>query len=339
MLMIGWMSRDTTLAHLAAGQHGVFTLEQAREIGIDGRLVFQRVRRGVYEAVAPGVYGIGGAPSSRSKDIVVAAMSIGPEAVASHGTAVDLWGIGPSCDRIHVVVRRWRRRRRTDFSVHESLDLEDSDRTVLNGIPVTTAVRSVIDIGATAPWLTERALDAGVRRGLFTVADAVRLVARVGRSGRRGVGVIRPLLDERLSWVGASESALEDSFRGIISKSGLPMPVSQYEVYDALGDFVCRADFAYPQDRLLIELDGSAYHTDRVDFQRDRSRQNRAALQGWRFLRYTWFDVTERRQVMVWQIRSALADETAFLASLDRTIATPGRQNGSGGALESSGVP
>ena len=49
-----------------------------------------------------------------------------------------------------------------------------------------------------------------------------------------------------------------------------------------------RVDFAYPQIRLIIELDGRAWHSTLEAFESDRMRDNHAQLAGWRVLRITY---------------------------------------------------
>jgi hypothetical protein len=113
-------------------------------------------------------------------------------------------------------------------------------------------------------------------------------VERVAKRGRRGVGVIRPLLEVRLEWAGLTDSDLEDLFRRIVAESGLPMPEPQYTLRDEHGNFVCRADFAYVDRRALIELDSEKHHMNPATFRRDREKQNRATSLGWRVYRFTW---------------------------------------------------
>lgn len=47
-----------------------------------------------------------------------------------------------------------------------------TDLIVLDGIEVTSAVRTVVDLGETAPrWLVESCLDTGLRKRLITGMD------------------------------------------------------------------------------------------------------------------------------------------------------------------------
>jgi len=282
--------RDHVLAQTAASQYGVFTLTQALAAGLSERAVEMRVRRGAYERLEPAVYAVGGSQDSWFQSVMVAVLSGCEATAASHQTAALLWGMTDRRPkRIEVVTTRHLRAKRTSFQVHESLDLLPTDIVELDGLPVTTAVRTVVDLAAVAPrWLVEACLDTGLRRSLFELADVIVFVNRVAKRGRRGVGVVRPLLEQRLTWKGLTDSDLEDLFRRIVAEGSLPMPEAQYTVHDELGGFVCRADFAYPNKKALIELDSEKHHMDASTFRRDREKQNRAMNLGWRVYRFTW---------------------------------------------------
>lgn len=65
-------------------------------------------------------------------------------------------------------------------------------------------------------------------------------------------------------------------------------------------------DIAFPNERVAIEVDGWAFHSDQRTFQRDRTRQNAIALSGWQVLRFTWLDLTEHPQRVIAEIAAAL---------------------------------
>ena len=96
----------------------------------------------------------------------------------------------------------------------------------------------------------------------------------------------------------------------MIEEWDLPRPRLQYEVRDGADRFICRADFAYPKQHVLIELDSEAHHLDRITFRRDRNKQNRAAVVGWTVLRYTWWDVVEAPARVYSEIQAALSSAT-----------------------------
>jgi very-short-patch-repair endonuclease len=63
----------------------------------------------------------------------------------------------------------------------------------------------------------------------------------------------------------------------------------------------------FPDARVVVELDGWAYHVTRDRFHHDRERQNRLIGAGWIVLRFTWRDLSERPGYVTATIRAVLA--------------------------------
>ncbi|MEA2011068.1 MAG: type IV toxin-antitoxin system AbiEi family antitoxin domain-containing protein [Actinomycetota bacterium] len=287
--------RDRLLASIARDQRGIFTLNQAIAVGLPSRAIRERVRRGVLERIHPSVFGVAGSEDGWHRQALAAVLSATEPAAASHRTAALLWGLTDQMPEvIEIVSRRHRRVRRQPFVVHESKDLVESDIVVVDGIPITSAVRTVVDLGASAPpRLVERCLDVGIRKKLFSAWDARCFIARVARSGRNGVGTIRPLVEQRIEWDTVTESNMEDLLVAIVGPSPFPLPDAQHRVFEPTGEFVGRFDFAYPTRMALIETDSERWHMDPVSFQRDREKQNRAHALGWTVYRFTWRQLVE----------------------------------------------
>jgi hypothetical protein len=160
---------------------------------------------------------------------------------------------------------------------------------MVDAVPTTYAARTIVDLGASAPpWFVETCLDTGLRKQLFTIWDVQRFIMRVARPGRIGVGIARPLVEERLTWEGITESDLEDLLRRVVATTRFPMPEPQHKLFESSGEFIGRYDFAYPTRLSIIECDSEGYHMDPVSFQRDREKQNRAQMLGWTVYRVTW---------------------------------------------------
>lgn len=296
------------LMQVAAEQHGVVCAEDTRRLGINRNSVARWIRAGRIRAESPRAYVVAGSPGTRQQKMAVAVLSMPSLAALSHDTAAEAWGLtNRGFRRTHVVTTRWNRVRRPGVVVHESLDLIPEDVTLWSGIPITTPQRTLVDLGATSKWVVESALEQGIRHRLLTLADLEGVVARVARRGRRGVGVIRPLLEARRRWDEPADSALEDAFRRLLDDMGIEAPCAQYVLRDDSDAFVCRADFAYPRQRVLIELDSEAHHMDRIAFRRDRDKQNRAVVLGWTVLRFTWWDVQANPGHVAEQVSAALS--------------------------------
>lgn len=220
-------------------------------------------------------------------------------------TAAALWGmLNTSGGRVDVVVRRWDRTHR-DFIVHESLDLVPGDIEVNSGIAITTPARTVVDVGAEFRSAVPEVFHRGRRLGLVDAESVANVVARVAKRGRAGVGPAKALL-RNLPLSDQTESWAEDIYLRISRGGMLPEPVQQLEIRSDDGWFICRCDFGYPAVRLAIFIDGFAYHSDQTRFQVDRKQGNNLSLIGWRYLRFTYWDLVERPAFVLHQVRSAL---------------------------------
>ena len=83
----------------------------------------------------------------------------------------------------------------------------------------------------------------------------------------------------------------------LIRRAGLPPPQPQFRVLDG-GRFVGRFDFAYPDAKLIIEVDGYRWHSGNQAWQRDRKRDNVLNRLGWTILRFTAEDLKDGANVV-----------------------------------------
>jgi very-short-patch-repair endonuclease len=204
--------------------------------------------------------------------------------------------------RVEVTTLRHRRRKPTEVIWHESFHLSDRDVTEVRGIPCTRPVRTFLDLGMVLPPdELETVLNEGIRRNLLS-ADAI--ASRLEGFGplRRGSALVRAVLERRLGTGAVPESVLETRFLQLVRSAGLPEPVAQFQVRSG-GLTIARLDFAYPRDQIGIELDGATYHSGRDARKRDRRRDNRLGILGWRMLRFDWDDVTRTPDDVVAMMR------------------------------------
>ena len=80
--------------------------------------------------------------------------------------------------------------------------------------------------------------------------------------------------------------------------AALPMPEEEWDVIDGSGRWLARVDFAYPEKKVYIEVDGS-HHETRRQYVDDLARQNELARAGWLPLRFTKEDVDAKSYVRV----------------------------------------
>ena len=202
---------------------------------------------------------------------------------------------------------RPRRHRRVDGIVHRWRPFPCDHLTTVDGIVTTRAARTLVDLaGAIHPARTERAVDHALAARLTTPTELRAVFEELAGRGRSGIALMRRLLDERDIGYIAPASELEARFLELIRTANLPAPTRQVEVGDDAG-WVGRVDAAYPARRLIVELDGRRHHTQLLDLQSDRARDNRLMADGWRVVRLTWDDVTERPGPAVALVRAALS--------------------------------
>jgi very-short-patch-repair endonuclease len=96
---------------------------------------------------------------------------------------------------------------------------------------------------------------------------------------------------------------------------GVPTPVPEHTVLDALGQFIGRVDFAYPELRYAIEVDGYESHSGLREFRHDRIRQNDLVDLGWTLHRFTWSEVDQLSGRVADRIRR---QHRQLLGTLDR---------------------
>jgi len=173
---------------------------------------------------------------------------------------------------------------------------------VIEGIPATNAARTLLDVASRVePPLLETLVDDAITRRITTRANLEWEATLSGGQGRPGTRAFRDAIAHLRE--GHCESPLENKVLRLLIADGLPVPRRQYEIQS--GDFKARVDFAYPEAKLAIEVDGFRHHGDREAFERDRRRDARLAALGWTVIRVTDRQVQERRGFLT-AVRSLL---------------------------------
>jgi hypothetical protein len=234
---------------------------------------------------------------------------LGPQAVLSHETAARLHGI-PLLDddgTQRVTVPRKRHGRGVPGWLVQRADVPEIDVVGRQGLRCTGAVRTLADLTRVLPHpAAVCALDSALRERVVTPPDLLPLHRAMGR-GARAVRSAIAASDP------GSGSVLESLLRVLLAQAGLPAPLTQYRVLDH-GDEVARVDFCWPAARLVVEADGYAFHSSRDDYRRDRRRMNELERLGWRVLRFSWEDVTQRPDHVVGLVRACMRPGLASAA-------------------------
>lgn len=292
---------------LADRHDGVVTTAELSGAGLTRNQIDHLVVTGVLERSARGVYRLVAAHKTWAQRLRIATLVAGAGAVVSHRAAARLHELD-GFDRAPVEVSVPRRRGRSARGlVHVTSDLASRDVHHRNGLQVTNATRTIVDLAATVdPSALEIAVDDALRRGLTTPGRLRSTVERLARPGRAGITSVRTLLDERSEWLGTTDSALETMLLRVLLGSGLPHPVPQFELVHG-EERIGRFDFAYPDAAVLIEADSEQWHMRRDRFVNDRTRRDRATALGWRVFEFTHHHITGQPGFVAATVRAALS--------------------------------
>jgi very-short-patch-repair endonuclease len=312
---------DEAIAALARRQFGVFSRRQALDRGASRSLVRRRVAAGRWVPVAHGVYRLRDFPESWHASLWTAVLATTGWAVVSHEAAAAVHTF-PTFrpGRVVVTIRHGAGRQRAGVTVHQLDDLTPGQVTMVDGIPVTTIARTVIDLAAVCRRSrVAHVVDELLADGCVTVEELCRCFDDVARPGKPGVTTLRTLLTAHSPGAVPSKSKLERLLLRVLRNGGLPRPRLQYPFPGRLPG-PGRVDAAYPEAKLVIEADSRRWHTRRKDFAVDRRRDNEATLAGWRTLRFTWSDLTNDPDSVVQAVRSALDPNLEAHGSRFRTL-------------------
>ncbi len=285
------------MAELAGRQHGVVSRAQLQRLGLERRAVGHRLERGRLHPLHRGVYAVGHRVVSQRGRWMAATLASGEGAALSHRSAGALWGILRSSGTPEVTLPV-ERRSRAGLRVHASV-LAPDERTTLDGIPVTTPPRTLLDLAAVLP--PDRLERAVHQAEVLRLADPLSLPALLERHpGRRGTAAFRAILDGLDTGPRVTRSELEDRFLLLAAAAGLPVPATNVLVEGF------EVDCLWREHRLVAELDGRAAHATLAAFERDRARDRTLQAAGWRVVRTTWRQLREEPTAVAEDLRRLL---------------------------------
>ncbi|MDP9384992.1 MAG: endonuclease domain-containing protein [Actinomycetota bacterium] len=244
------------------------------------------------------MYAVGHPVVSERGRWTAAVLAGGEGAVLSHRSAGASWGIVRWSGVTEITVPA-DRRSRAGLRVHASA-LPPDERTIGDGIPVTTVPRTLLDLAAVLPPARlERAVHEAEVLRLADPLSVADLLAR--HPGRRGSAGLRAILDD-LAAAGArvTRSELEDRFLPLAAAAGLPAPLMNVCVEGF------EVDCLWREHGLAVELDGRAAHATRAAFERDRARDRRLQAAGWRVIRITWRQLCHEPRAIADDLRRLL---------------------------------
>lgn len=296
------MNLDRHLHELSGTQGGAIRIDQALEAGMTRNQVNYRLRTGRWSHLVRGSYLIRAMVTV--DDHLRAAIAALPGAIVSHEAAAERHGLAPvPLGKATVLVHTQTTHDFPGVTVRRCHDVEGAHITTVDGLPTTTVPRTVVDLAAILPERQVAAvLDNAIVSQTTTVEDVAAVAATVGRSGKPGTQKLRALLGERTG-AGMGGTPLERKGNSLLLEIAAVTPMFEYPIPWQPDS---RFDAAYPEARVAIEWDSRRWHTQVDAFRTDRARDRQAVVHGWKILRFTWEDVTQRPDEVVHTVRQTL---------------------------------
>jgi len=224
---------------------------------------------------------------------MAAVLAAGPDAVLSHHAAAAHHKLRPSNrTQIDVTVPRVLRPR-PNLRPHCAV-LPPDEINTRDGIPTTTVPRTLLDLASVLPrQAVQRAM---TEADVLRLTDPLSLPDLIQRHPHaRGIRKLRdhlPIL---------TREELEHRFQTFLDAAVLPRPKVNTRIEDM------EVDFAWPEPRVIAELDGYNTHSTRHAFEQDRARDRRLLLAGWTVTRITWRQLHDDPARLAAELQALLA--------------------------------
>lgn len=278
-------------------------------------MIRRRIASGHLVPLHRGIYAVGHRKLRREGHWLAAVLAAGPGAVLSHRHAAALHGIrSVAASQVDVSTGR-QRGAQAGIRIYGRRALHVNEITVIDSVPVTTVARTLVDLAAmVSPQQMERAVSESERLGSF---DLTALEAALKRTrGRRGSGhaiLTAALAQYRTHGETITRSELERRFLTLLDAHQLPRSRMNVIVEGS------EVNALWPQQRLVVELDGYAFHHHRQAFEHDRTKANDLTAAGYTVLRFTYRNVTEQPGDVAARIALELSRAAATARPLPRS--------------------
>lgn len=284
---------------LATSQEGAVRHDQLRLAGLTPGDVRQLVDSGGLHPRYNGVYIVGHLALAPRANEAAALLACGPRSVISHWSAAYLWGlIEHRPDAIDVTLVGTRRRAHPGLRLHYARKLAARDVDEKGSVRVTSPARTIVDLSAEATDLQLEALIAEARaKRLLRKGELERAVGRAGR--RKGVARLKAILRSHAGHA-LTRSETERLCRRLLKAAGLPQPQTNRRVENV------EADFLWPEQRVVLEVDTITFHGHPRAFEWDRRKTLILEAAGYHVIRITRRQLEEEPLWVIAQIARAL---------------------------------
>lgn len=271
---------DAVVAWVAGRQLGLITAPQLHVAGVRRGSIEWRLATGNLHRRHRGVYLVGHGIALPGAIELAAVLAFGEATFVSHRSAAALWGLARApAGEVQVVVVGRNCRSREGIRAQRVRRIGEADRSSKRGIPVTSPARTVIDFAATTG--REEAERAIAEACALKLTDEAQILAAIERApNRAGVAQVRAILGQP-GGAKRTRSGGERAMLRLVRAARLPVPMTNVPL---LG---FSADFLWPAERVIVEVDGYDVHSHRAAFERDHRRDVVHKDGGYEVLRFT----------------------------------------------------
>lgn len=298
--------REATLSQLFASNYGLATRSQLRGLGFTDSSIQRLVSTGRISRFLPSVFRSTAVPITWETHALGGCLRSPGKVWISHRAAAAHHGFsGCRKGRLEYLTTTHLRPVR-DQIIHYVEAVPVCDIEDLRGIPVTSPARTLLDLAGVVDEETlEVALDDAICTHKVRLARLRWRLDQLGTKGKHGPALLARLLKVRGEGAVVPTTILETKLVRLLRTANLPIGKAQH-IFQEKGRPVARVDFVYPEQRVVIEVDGTRWHAGRRARVRDAERDNYLNVRGWIVLRFTWFDLVERPDYVIEQIALAL---------------------------------
>lgn len=307
------------LSEVLRRQHGVVSRRQVLAAGSSTWSIRRELEAGRWVELAPSVYGLCGHRPSWRRRLWVAHLHAGPESVVSHESAGRLQGFA-QVPAGRVVLSLPHRRRHSPPGVRWRRvdDLGRGDVTRLDGLPITSESRTVVDLSVVCGVARLRLIaEQAVLERRCTVADLGSVLDRIRRRGKPGVRRMERVLDDIGPGVDLPRSELERLADRVVELAGLPVPRHEHPLPNERGrsGFV---DRSWAEAMWILEADGRRWHARHQQMVADADRTLEAQALGFETTRLLWEHAHSDPHGTADRLREIYERRVALVAALRR---------------------
>jgi hypothetical protein len=285
------MHPDRRLDEYAARQYGVFSLSQARSVGLTPTMIETRRNSGAWIQLAPSVYTLASAPPKWERQTAAALLTREGSVVAGKSAAYLHGFPGFRPGRPVIMVGATGNARSPLATVIRTKYFDRIERVRLRGFETTGEADTIVTL---ARDHDSQALARIVDEVLVRKSCSVAYLAKVidDRPRSRGIGKLIPVIDERKpDAYQPPTSELERLLYPLVDHPLVPPATRQLPF--SFQQMNATVDLYVALWRLIVEADGRRWHTRQEDMERDRLRDNEVTAHGYAVLRFTWAMLTK----------------------------------------------